>query len=123
MLMNTADRASYMYVTSPYYSWCMALQCDEKNNFMGAKKSLICEYGHLHISPVVAMSRKCAKCISVIDTDPVISAALEYTGSRNTAAHVSPTRRLPGWARSHFCESCLYTIHFTLEQVMKVQSE
>jgi hypothetical protein len=37
--------------------------------FMGAKKSLACEYGRLHISPLVAMSRKCPKFISLIETD------------------------------------------------------
>jgi hypothetical protein len=61
--------------------------------FMGAKNSLACEYGRLRISPVVVMSRKCAKLILSLTLIRCLSAALEHTGSRNTAVRVSPTRR------------------------------
>jgi len=91
--------------------------------FVGAKKSLACKYGRLHISPVVAMSRKRAKFISIIDADSVFKHSIRAHRSRNIAMDVSvsnsPTARFYYAARSHFCELC---INFTLAQVMKAQS-
>jgi hypothetical protein len=88
---------------------------------MDAKDSLPCEYGRLHISPVEAMSRKCA--IFFIDTDSLFKCSIRtHRQPEYCSPWVSklPTESLYFAGRSHFCELC---INFTLEQVTKAQSE
>jgi len=122
MFVNTVDRASCMLLSHttvgawPYSEMKIIL-------FMGATKSLACKCGRLHMSPVVAMSRKCAKFISIIGTDSVFKCSIRTHRQPECCSPCvsnSPTARLYYAARSHFCELC---INFTLEQVLKAQGE